>query len=133
VVEAIPTSATPTAGRTPADRFMRRLLRVEGPPQRGAIFGARDALSRSLLVSAVRCILTYLVIPVAVPAVGFLDVLAAPVSIALCALAAALSVRSVRRFFLAGHPKRWAYTAFAAVVEVFLAVALVSDLATLTS
>jgi hypothetical protein len=133
VVEAIPSSNAPTGARTSADRVMRRLLRVEGPAQRGAIFGARDAMSRSILVSAVRCIITYLVVPVAVPALGVLDVVAAPLSIALCALAAFMSVRSVRRFFLADHPKRWAYTTFAAVVLVFLAVAVAADIATIAS
>ncbi len=110
---------------------MRRALRVEGPPQRGAIFGARDAMSGSILVSAIRCILTYLVIPVAVPAIGVLDVVAAPLSIALCLLAGFMSVRSVRRFFVADHPKRWAYTTFAAAVMVFLTVAVVADIATI--
>ncbi len=90
-------------------------------------------MSRSILVSAVRCIITYLVVPVAVPALGVLDVVAAPLSIALCALAAFMSVRSVRRFFLADHPKRWAYTTFAAVVLVFLAVAVAADIATIAS
>lgn len=131
MVEAIPSSAAPPVGRTAGDRFMRRALRVQGPAQRGAIFGARDAMSRSLLVSALRCILTYLVIPVAVPAIGVLDVVAAPLSIALCLVAGFMSIRSVRRFFLADHPKRWAYTAFAAVVMVFLAVAVVADIATI--
>ena len=40
---------------------------------------------------------------------------------------ALLSVRSMRRFWIANHPKRWAYTAFASVVLVSLTVGIIVD------
>ena len=119
------------ASRPPADRFVRRLLRVEGPAEKGAIFGAQKAMTQSILVSAVRCTITYLLVPILTPIVGVLDVFAAPVSLVLCAVAVVMSTRSLRRFWKADHSKRWHYTALVLVVWAFLAVALVRDISQL--
>ena len=115
------------ASRPAADRFMRRLLRVEGDPEPGAIFGAQKAMTNSIMVSAVRCTITYLVIPILTPILGVLDVLSVPVSIVLCTVALVMSTRSLRRFWKADHSKRWHYTALVVVVWSFLAFALVKD------
>lgn len=130
---------TPALDRVPegdqrprADRFMRSLLRIEGGAQPGAVFGAQKAMRSSILVSAVRCTITYLLVPLLTPVVGVLDLVAAPVSLVLCAVAVVMSTRSMRRFWLADHPKRWHYTALVLVVWAFLAVALVRDVAQLT-
>ena len=53
--------------RPAADRFMRRLLRVEGAADPGAILGAQKAMTSSILVSAVRCTITYLLVPILTP------------------------------------------------------------------
>jgi hypothetical protein len=125
-VSASPAPIT-TPGRPAADRFMRRLLRIEGAPEPGAVFGAQKAMTNSILVSAVRCTITYLVVPILTPILGVLDVLSAPLSIVLCSLALVMSGRSLRRFWKADHSKRWHYTALVVVVWSFLAVALVKD------
>jgi hypothetical protein len=125
---AVPTTPDRTeAARPAADRFVRRLLRVEGPTEKGAIFGAQRAMTQSILVSAVRCTITYLLVPILTPIVGMLDVFAAPVSLVLCVVAVVTSTRSLRRFWMADHAKRWHYTALVLVVWAFLAVALVRD------
>ena len=113
--------------RPAADRFMRRLLRVEGAADPGAILGAQKAMTGSILVSAVRCTITYLLVPILTPIVGVLDLVAAPLSIVLCTVAVVMSTRSMRRFWMADHAKRWHYTALVLVVWAFLAVALVRD------
>jgi hypothetical protein len=102
---------------------MRRLLRVQGV-DRGAIFGAHRAFRTALIISGVRCIITYLLVPIAVPIVSFAGVLAAPLSIALCGVALVNGVASVRRFWLADHRDRWLYTWFMALVFVVLGVAI---------
>ena len=109
---------------------MRRFLRIDenSAPDSGAIFGATQAMGRSLAISATRCIITYLFIPIVAPFIGIWDVLGSPISIVLCLLAGVLNVRSVRRFWMADHKYRWAYTGFGAVVLVFLAVAITTDL-----
>ena len=113
-----------------ADRVMRRILGVGGPDRRSTA-GAHRAFRVSVMVSAVRCLITYVLIPVLVPILSLSGWVAAPVGLALCALAVVNGVVSVRRFWRADHPQRWMYTAFIGVVFVILAVALVSDLARL--
>lgn len=113
-----------------ADRLMRRILGVDGPDRRSTA-GAHRAFRVSVVVSAVRCLITYVLIPVLVPILSLSGWVAAPVGLALCALAVVNGVVSVRRFWRADHPKRWMYTAFIAVVFVILAVALISDLSRL--
>src|SRR5215207_9801288 len=50
-----PPAPSPAERQRPAaDRFMRRLLRVEGAADPGAILGAQKAMTSSILVSAVR-------------------------------------------------------------------------------
>lgn len=109
---------------------MRRLLRIHGEPVPGAVFDARNKLRSSIVISGIRCVITYLLVPIATPIVGFMGVLAAPVSIALSMLAIVLGYSSLRRFWLADHRLRWRYTAFIAVVWVLLTVAIGLDLAT---
>jgi hypothetical protein len=114
---------------TPTDLFMRKLLRIGDEVDPGALLGAQKAMSKSILVSAIRCTITYLLIPLLGSTVALLDAFSAPLSIALCLFAGFMSVRSVRRFWLANHPKRWAYTIFASVVLVSLTIGVALDIA----
>ena len=111
----------------PADRAMRRLLGIHGV-DRGAVMGAHRAFRVSVVVSAVRCIITYLAIPIVVPLLSLSGWVAAPVGIALCVVAVVNGVVSVRRFWASDHARRWTYTGFMGVVFVILAVAMVSEL-----
>jgi len=120
-------SATPVERFTPADRRMRSLLRVGDQVDPSALLGAQKAMSKSILVSAVRCTITYLLIPILGGAIGLLDVFGPVLSISLCLFAGFMSIRSMRRFWIANHPKRWAYTAFASVVLVALTVGITVD------
>lgn len=120
----------PTTQLTAADRFMRRLLRITDV-DRKASDGAHTAFRTSVLVSAVRCLITYLAIPVLVPLVSFAGVVAAPIGIALCIVAVVNGVVSVRRFWTSHHRARWMYTWFMVVVFAVLAVALYADISRL--
>jgi hypothetical protein len=122
----------PPVSTSRADRFMRALLRVT-PQKTGSDAGAHRRLRVSLVVSAVRCIITYVLIPVLVPILSIAQVLAAPVGIALCALAVVTGITSLRRFWALNHRSRWMYTAFVAVVFVTLAFALYSDVSRLAT
>lgn len=113
-----------------ADLLMRRLLRVEGVDRRAGR-PAHKAFRLALVFTAARCLISYLVIPLAVPALSFAGAVATPLSLALCALALVNGVVSVRRFWLADHRARWWYTGFMAVVFVVLGVAVGVDIATL--
>jgi len=109
---------------------MRRLLGIR-EIDRKAGTGAHRAFRISVLVSAVRCLITYLAIPVLVPLLSLSGWVAAPVGIALCVVAVVNGVVSVRRFWASDHARRWVYTAFMGVVFVILGVAMVSELSRL--
>ncbi|MDN5570199.1 MAG: hypothetical protein L0G22_02890 [Propionibacteriaceae bacterium] len=109
------------------DRVARRVLGVQAVAA-GAADGAHRAFRISVLVSAIRCLITYLAVPLLVPVLSLTGQVAAPIGLVLCAYAMVNGVVSVRRFWRADHRHRWVYTAFMAVVFVVLAVAVVSDL-----
>lgn len=111
----------------PADRMMRRLLGVTGKDLRSGQ-GAHKAFRISVVISALRCVITYVAIPVLIPILSLVGWVAAPVGIALCVVAAINGVVSVRRFWRADHRHRWTYTAFIGVVFVILTVSTITEL-----
>lgn len=122
--EAVP--APPS--RSAADRIARQVLRIgDADPQ------ALLSLKGSIWLSAIRCIIMYAVLPALAPVVGWIGVLARPLSIALVLAATVLSIHSLRRVWLADWEHRWAYTAFIAVVLVLLGVVLTYDVRALVA
>ena len=107
---------------------MRRLLRVGDQVDKDAIFGARRSTTTAIVVSGVRCIITYLLIPILAPFIGLLETIGAPLTIALSVVAILMGVSGVRRFWIADHRARWAYTVFIAVVVIFLSAGIIVDL-----
>jgi O-antigen/teichoic acid export membrane protein len=121
--------ATIIRSRSVADQVMRRLLKVEGDPVPGAVFDAQNKLRSSIIISGIRCIITYLLVPIVTPIIGFMGAVAAPISIALSLIAIGFGYNSLRRFWLADHRLRWRYTVFIAVVGVLLIVGIGMDIA----
>lgn len=122
--------AVARADERPADRMMRRVLRITEVRSTPQI--ERDAhrgFLISMVVSGIRCLITYLAVPVLVPIVSFAGVVAAPIGIVLCVVAGISGVAGVRRFWMSDHRGKWMYTGFIAFVFLVLAVALVSDIA----
>jgi hypothetical protein len=117
--------------RSATDRFMRRVLRVGEVVDKNAILGARRSTTAAIVVSGIRCIITYLLIPILAPIVGISDAASAPVTIALSVLAIVMGISGVRRFWIADHRARWAYTIFIGVIVALLVVGIVLDLASL--
>ena len=115
-----------TAPRPAADVAVRRLLRIpDGPPaSEGA---AQRAFSTSILVSATRCTLTYLVLPFLAPALGLAAGVGPAVGIPIGVVAIGSNVLTIRRFWAADHRWRWAYTAIALTVIALLLVLMVED------
>lgn len=108
---------------TTADRFVRQLLMIEDAAPRSIV-----TLKGSLVLTAVRCILMYAVIPLLAPVVGWIGVLARPLSLAMSAAAIGLAIYSLRRVWLADWHHRWLYTAFIALVVVLLVVVIGFDI-----
>lgn len=119
--------------RSPADQLMRRLLGVTGGPVKGAVFDAQNKLRSSIIISGIRCVITYLLVPIVTPFIGFMGTVAAPVSIGLSVLAIGLGYNSLKRFWMADHRLRWRYTIFIVVVWLLLAVGIVIDVIGLAS
>jgi hypothetical protein len=107
---------------------MRRVLRLppDGPrPSRAA---AQQAFSRSVWISAARCLLTYIVLPVLGPIVGFSGRVGPVLGLAVGAVSMVAIVASIRRFFAADHRWRWRYTALGSSILGLLAVQSVIDI-----
>lgn len=122
----------------PADRFMRALLRIPQVDHVAAVDaktnqGAHRAFRLSLVISGLRCLATYLVIPILVPVVSFAGVVVAPVGIALCLVAMVSGIAGVRRFWISDHRAKWIYTWFMAFVFITLAIFLVTDITRLVT
>jgi hypothetical protein len=125
-----PSRSTPitvdTQPRSLADRVARKVLLLEGTdPQ--ALF----SLKGSLLLSAVRCVLVYAVLPASAALFGFSAAVAAPVGVVVSSVAIVLSIHSLRRVWRADWAYRWAYTAFIGLVLTMLVTFLVMDVRTI--
>lgn len=120
------------AGRdeiSPADAFMRRLLRVPEDATPGA--AAQSVFGASLLVSTIRCLLTYVVLPVLKPVVDLSGGVGPLLGLVLGAVSAAAIVYSMRRFVAARHRWRWGYIAIGTAILLLLAVQAFGDLRSL--
>jgi hypothetical protein len=90
-------------------------------------------LKGSLAISAIRCVITYAIVPALAPIVSGFGLVATPLSLALAIAAGVMAVVSLRRVWLADWARRWAYTAFIVVVLVLLTVAAAFDVRALLS
>lgn len=124
--------------RPPVDAVVCRLLGlaptvpVKGTP--GTRPGeVQRAFSKSMLVSAARCLLTYIVLPFVAPLVGAAKGVGPVIGITLGVVAIVFNVLSIRRFWAANHKWRWAYTAIGLSVIALLLVLIAGDVAELLS
>jgi hypothetical protein len=128
-VGAAPSAPSPVSD-SPADRFVRRVLRLpEGRTSTAA--EARSAFQKSLLFTSARCLLMYIVFPFVLPAVGIAQGVGPVVGLVIGVLAMVSIVYSIRRFWRADHSKRWHYTVFGIVIIGFLVYLTITDVADL--
>ena len=121
-----------TLSATPADRFMRRLLRL--PETKTATADeARSAFQKSLLISMTRCLLMYVFFPFVLPLIGVAKGVGPAIGLVIGLLAIGSITFSIRRFWRANHSKRWHYTIFGTIIIAFLIVLAVKDLTTIAS
>ena len=111
---------------------MRRLLRL-GEGQTSTAAEARSAFQKSIVITACRCIVMYLVLPFVLPIVGVASGVGPAIGLTIGVLAIIAIIYSIRRFWRADHPKRWHYTMFATVIIGFLIYLSVKDIIDLTS
>jgi len=114
--------------RSRADEAMRRLLRI--PEQQAPIDESEThrIFSASILLSALRCLLSYIVLPIVLPAIGLARGVGPVISIPIGLLALTFDYLGIRRFWLADHHQRWAFSALYAVVGGMVLVLLIVDI-----
>ena len=125
---AAETGAVVAPERSRADQGMRRLLRV--PEDRAPIDESEThrIFSASIFLSALRCLLSYIVLPFVLPAIGLARGVGPAIGIPIGILALSFDVLGIRRFWLADHRQRWAFTALYAVVGTMVLILLIVDL-----
>lgn len=107
---------------------MRTILRIPDDGPRGSIMGAQNALSGSIAISGIRCIITYIAIPLMGPVLG-LGGIGPTLGLALGALSMVFIVISTRRFFAADHKWRWGYASVGMALIVLVIVQSAFDIA----
>jgi len=112
---------------------MRRLLRIpDGPPSADEA-SAHRIFSASILISAFRCLLGYVVLPILTPMLGAAAGAGPAIGLPIGIVALVFDVRGIRRFWLADHRWRWPITALYGAVMVLVTILVISDIAHLTS
>lgn len=112
-VEAVRAVAPCTVGETPAEytpaeRFMRRLLFIREPS--GDEQQAQRLFSASILVSATRCLLAYVVFPIFAPALYAATNWGPAIGLTVGVVALVFDIASIRRFWASNHRMRWHMT-----------------------
>jgi hypothetical protein len=120
--------ATTPVRRSRADMVVRRVLRIGERSAGATAASAYSSFQRSMLISAIRCTLTYVVFPFVVPAVGFATGVGPVVGIVIGVVAMTCDVFAIRRFFAVDHRWRWHFSAIALAVIGLLSVLLVQDI-----
>jgi hypothetical protein len=94
---------------------------------------AEQAFSKSVLVSAVRCLLTYIFLPWLLPLVGVAKGWGPVLGLIVSPIAIVFNVLSIRRFHRSHHKYRWPISIVNATIIVLLLVLVVRDLSDLLS
>ncbi len=121
--------ARPGAGpsRSKADLVVRKVLRIRERPAGLTSASAYGAFQRSMLISAVRCTLTYVIFPFVAPAVGLATGVGPVLGVLIGSFAMVCDVFTIRRFFAVDHKWRWPISIIAFSVICLLSVLWVQD------
>ncbi len=114
--------------RSRADEAMRHLLRI--PDHQAPIDESEThrIFSASIFLSALRCLVSYIVLPVLLPAIGVARGVGPAIGIPIGLLALTFDYLGIRRFWLADHRQRWAFSALYAVVGGMVLILLIVDI-----
>jgi hypothetical protein len=112
------------------DRAVALLLRVQPQP-----LVLREAVATTsswpfetpLLVSAVRCILRYVVLPFVLPVLGVATGAALGILLTVDVIAAIAIVAALRQLWRLQHPRRWQYLAVALALAVLVGLFFMGD------
>jgi hypothetical protein len=111
-----------------ADAFMRHLLRVPDEHSRAAGRSAERLFSLSMVLSGLRCLLSYVIFPFVLPAIGAAAAVGPAIGIPVGLLALVFDAMGIRRFWLADHRYRWQMSAIYLAVMCLVSYLVVVDL-----
>ena len=92
---------------------------------------AQRTFSTSIVISAIRCLLTYVIFPFVAPIVGIASGVGSTIGIITSVIGIAANLWSIHRFHKSQHPWRWPITAINVGIIVLLSILLVIDVADL--
>jgi hypothetical protein len=92
---------------------------------------ARSAFGTSMVISAVRCLLTYVALPLFGPVVGLTGSVGPAVGLVIGAVSMVAIVFSIRRFWAIDSRFKWGYTIVGGAVFGLLVVQAIIDIADL--
>lgn len=134
----LPAPALAPSRRQRAEPVVRRLLVLPDPsPSRGVRAGEEAAAQRlfnvSMVLSGLRCLLSYVVLPVVTPALGVAARVGPIIGVPIAVVALVFDVMAVRRFWAADHRWRWGISLVYLVVMGMVMGLLVADVVHLAS
>jgi hypothetical protein len=106
--------------RSSADRFARRLLFLDPAAPKASIFGAESAFQTSIAISAIRCLITYIALPLLRPVIDLSGGVGPALGLVVGAVSMVAIFFAARRFFAADHKWRWGYGAIGGSILVLL-------------
>lgn len=92
---------------------------------------AQRTFSTSIVISGVRCLLTYVIFPFVAPIVGIASGVGSTIGVVASIIGIVANVWSIHRFHASHHPWRWAITAINVAIIGLLSALLIIDLANL--
>lgn len=128
-----PPTEAPTPTRSAWDRRARRLLALDPDAPRASLFGAHGAFSKSIAISATRCLITYILLPLMAPVVDLSGGVGPFLGLGLSIVSVVAIFFATRRFFAADHKYRWAYAGIGGGIVVLLVVQGIIDLVALAT
>lgn len=124
---AVVALVAPSPERSRAERVVRRLLLVPEGARSGCEASAQRLFSTSILLSATRCLLSYVLLPLVAPLASAVAGVEPYIGIPVAVLALGFDVAGMRRFWIADHRWRWAMTVLYLAVMALVTVLLVGD------
>lgn len=135
----VATEATATrTWRQRTEPMVRRLLFVPQPTvgassRRRDEAGAQRLFNVSMALSGLRCLLSYVVLPIVTPALGAAARVGPMVGVPIAVVALFFDVVAVRRFWAADHRWRWGVSGVYLVVMSLVLALLIGDVVHLAS
>lgn len=123
----------PQPDRSDWDRRARRVLLLPEEAPSCSLMGANNAASRSIAISATRCLVTYIFLPIIAPIIGLSGATGPILGLVLSVVGIIAIIYAARRFFAGDHRLRWPYAWIGSGIIVLLVYQSVVDIQALLS